>query len=300
MSFSDCRGCYPVHDWGMAAMRFSRTPQPRGKYWEPHERPLDNPRKHHYRLEKGANYYNVCLYHTVMARFYEPTDEGTRVCYNYDGRTLSHQFMWRITNHARVMTYDTTDGRKVRVPVGYEDRYDGFGADLWLVNGKLDVSRSKHRPIAKHVVSPELRAWRAGMRALLRPFFDLMAYTCEEAIQEYTPSRLGYSHPGKLSQLQNYSDARVWNIAEKGIDPACYTLEDIKLEFLRDVYISMVEQSLNVRDYRELGLPTVTALAASVEQMIMRRLQRLYDGPTTKAIPIPDFPEQVPGNFWYA
>lgn len=58
--------CYEkVVDW------FNKLPQPRRKYWEADERPLDGPAKHHYRIKKTApDTYQIILYQTPIVTWH--------------------------------------------------------------------------------------------------------------------------------------------------------------------------------------------------------------------------------------
>ena len=49
-----------VVDW------WHKVPQSRRKHWEPDERPLDGPAKHHYRIKKSGDTYQIILYQTPI------------------------------------------------------------------------------------------------------------------------------------------------------------------------------------------------------------------------------------------
>lgn len=176
MGFGNTGGCASIYNYEMAERHFNREPAPRGKAWYTNQRPLDDARKWHYRLEKhddGA-YYDVCLYHTVMARFHRPEPDGTfRVQYEGDSRSTSSQFMWQVLHTQKEKPLRTTDGRDVVVPIVAGRTGQQFGADLWFRKesefvARLDVARSSHRQIYKIVSNPEFLQWKKDLRVWLK------------------------------------------------------------------------------------------------------------------------------------
>lgn len=190
MFSGNTRGCASIYNYAAAERHFNREPAPRGKAWSPHQRPLDNARKWHYRLEKhddGA-YYDVCLYHTTMARFHRPEPDGSyRVQYEGDSRQTSSQFMWHVLNISRELQLTSTTGQRVVVPINASRTGQQFGADLWFTNDpghlnrRLIVERSTHRQIYKIAANPEFTQWKKDLRAWLKDVLFVLSLRSVEA-----------------------------------------------------------------------------------------------------------------------
>ena len=164
-----------VRDYAEAHARWEKTPFPsRSKKWSPHQRPLRNTQSPHYRLEKGDGYYDVCLYTTVMARFFEPTSIGERRCYLGHHSKTSQKFMADVLSVWTYKRHYTTDGREVIAPItGKQMPHSRFSADLMFVGGKLDVAMSQHTPIFKQVSNDQDKADRKRVKQALDSLFTL-------------------------------------------------------------------------------------------------------------------------------
>jgi hypothetical protein len=164
-----------VRDYAEAHAHWEKTPFPsRSKKWSPHQRPLKNTQSPHYRLEKGDGYYDVCLYTTVMARFFEPTSIGERRCYLGHHSQTSQKFMADVLSVWPFKRHYTTDGREVIAPItGKKMPHSEFSADLLFVHGKLDVAASQHAPIFKQVSSDQDKADRKHVKQALDPLLTL-------------------------------------------------------------------------------------------------------------------------------
>ena len=145
MGFSNTSGCFSVSTYERCEQHFNTTPRPRSQSkWNDNQRPLDNAAKWHYRLERheDGSYYDVCLYHTVMARLHRPQGNTRRVEYRGDSRATSTQFMWRVLDkgvyNKGVVTDDT---REVCAPIsGYPINGSKFSLDMLLVDGRIELS----------------------------------------------------------------------------------------------------------------------------------------------------------------
>lgn len=303
---SDCRGCFSVPTYERALAHWERTPLPRGKYWEPHQRPLADNRKAHYRLEIGnyGNYFDAVLYRTVMMRVHKPTSEGRRVQYTYHDSTTSKNFLWQVCNAGLVLSLRTTEGQDVKVPVSGSE----LATDLWFTDktqNTIDVSRSYHRPIARSVRSLELLKWRRDMLTNLAPLFQILELQAEEIRQEWAPSNdHSNHHPGSLGSLGGASRA-LWALDAlcKQAGPA---LQDLgawgakEIGILREAYRTVVIRSLDVRDYRKLEAPSTDVLARAATRTLLDYMEAAYRGTRTRLVPIPDFPEDIPEKFVFA
>lgn len=308
---SDCGGCYAAHDYAMAKDRWHKTPLPRGRYWDTDERPLDNARKHHYRIVQGIGeaHYDVCLYSTVMARFYKPAADGRMVQYNYHNRMTSHNFMWRVlglrTHVHGVLSLRTTDGRTVMVPIGTGSRFNAaFGASLWFVGDDvIDVARSDHEVVTVPKYTPEFKAWRHAMREGLKPLTDLFEFCTEEVRQTWEPENSKWSrHPGSLQSLACANTElkwlREWCQGRSNYNPTDLLTCEPFIDRARGAYKEYVKRSLDVRDYRELPTPTTEVLAQAATRMLLKQLEVLWGArASTVRKQLPKFVEHLPGNF---
>jgi hypothetical protein len=183
--FSNISGCFSIHNYDAARLHFARTPAPNAKrrgssVWSDNQRPLDDERKHHYRIEHhtypertsfsgetipARDFYDVCLYHTAMVRYHKPLPDGSRcVEYTNHGTNLSKQFMWRMGFGPELKIGD------VVVPVAYKE----LGTTIWRdANGQLIKEKSHHAPVYKYVTSPEQKAWRKTMKESTRNLVTL-------------------------------------------------------------------------------------------------------------------------------
>ena len=186
--FSNISGCSSIHRYEDAARHWGRTPLPgrpgsklRAQWYNGNDaRPLDDERKHHYRIEHhtypertsfsgepipAQDFYDVCLYHTAMVRYHKPLPDGTRcVEYTNHSKNLSKQFMWRMGFGPELKIGD------VVVPVAYKE----LGTTIWRdANGQLIKEKSHHAPVYKYVTSPEQKAWRETMKESTRNLVTL-------------------------------------------------------------------------------------------------------------------------------
>lgn len=183
MTFSPAINVLPtIDDYESADAWFNKKAQPstRSGVWRSNQRPLKDARAYHYRLEqhRDGEFYDVCLYHTVMARFYKPTPEGRRVMYTSHSSNTSKLFMRNVTRHSHLLTKTTTDREVVAVPIpSYNTIHDtlhSFSASLWLdTQGRVDVAKSAHTPMYKRKVGESDKETRAHIRELCDPYITL-------------------------------------------------------------------------------------------------------------------------------
>lgn len=171
-----------IRNYAEAHAYWEKTKLPaRSKKWAPHQRPLKNTQSPHYRLEKGDGYYDVCLYTTVMARFFEPSSIGERRCYVGHSSQTSQKFMWDVLGVCTFKHFDTTDGRRVVAPITSKRMPDSdFSADLMFVDGKLDVGMSQHTPIYRTVSSAQDKAERKHVKQAMDSLLTLCAMRMPE------------------------------------------------------------------------------------------------------------------------
>lgn len=187
-----------VRSYEEADRLYTKTPAARTRsrgraIWSDHQRPLGTNRQWHYRIERHDNgeYYDVCLYHTVMARYYKPTDEGRRVLLRGHGSTTSKQFMSNVLGVRDGVAMTTDDGEKVVVPLPSNPRTkdvgDNFDASLWLDhNNMLVTSKSEHTPMYRSVSTKHDRENRAQARKIFEPYVTLAVIDMHQWQNEYT------------------------------------------------------------------------------------------------------------------
>jgi len=173
-----------IDSFAQAKSYFESQPARRGNKWLAHQRPLradkGGARLHHYRIEKQIDekYYDIVLYSTVMARFYEPEADGAeRRLYMGDQTQTSQQFMYCVLNK-RVVNYVDDDNNTI-MPVYHKSCRDigedkPFSLEVYVVNDKIDISRSRHTPHYVYRASKDDRQHKAD---ILKHFdtFVLMA-----------------------------------------------------------------------------------------------------------------------------
>jgi hypothetical protein len=149
----------------------------RSKKWAENERPIYKT-YHHYRVVKHAEYYDLILYRTVMARYFTPTMvDGKlheRCLYMGDQSITSRDFMHRVLGVSQGMREILADDKVVVAPVYYRAslHHDGesFSADYLYVDGVLDTTRSVHTRHFRKVSSKDDRAQRAEVVKRFEPY----------------------------------------------------------------------------------------------------------------------------------
>lgn len=187
MGFGHVGSVASIYNYAMAERHFNDTKEhTRCKGWQSHERCLKSRASgnRHYRLEKhnDGEYYDVCLYSTVMARYYRPDENGhRRVLYAGHGTQTSKSFQWRVLGVWEASRRTTTDNRQVVVPLYrhncFSDRHIGFDkfcVDLTLdEHERLIVEKSKHAPHYTHKSNDEDKALRKRIKDKFANFIML-------------------------------------------------------------------------------------------------------------------------------
>lgn len=155
-----------------------RAKPPRSKNYEINERPLTSVTAKHYKIIKGENangkYYDLKLYSTIMARFYEPdADGGERKLYRGDSSMTSRSFMWQVLGVGS-NNYLESDKGEVIAPIysraAFDDMGIPFSLDAYFKDNKLITSKSHHTPHYKLLSSAEDRADRVQKKANLENY----------------------------------------------------------------------------------------------------------------------------------
>lgn len=179
-----------IHSYEAAMVQWekSRVPRDNGKWRPQFERPLWEGGKNaatryrHYRLQadsrQGFPSFSAILYDTAMATYYKPNGDTREVRYSYHSSTTSKEFLWHVCGVGAWKACETTDGRKVSVPLW------AGGARLVFVGDKLDVVQSDHQPIAKRISSESDKEQRANVRENVTPIIDLAVMRLEKYKEE--------------------------------------------------------------------------------------------------------------------
>lgn len=207
----------------------------RSDKWQSNERPLDPKPQPHHRLVKGSdstgNYYDVKLYHTIMARFYEPkVEDGKRIerkLYMGHSSQTSRKFMWEVLNvsvnantgqYRFGLPHETPRDEIIVVPVytkAFMHTEDGtpFSLDAVLVDGVLDVSRSAHTPHHRLVADNNVRQHKRNVVAKFDPYITLALMRMEEFKDSCKlDSNYGYAFGGEGFNREYFIALReMWN-----------------------------------------------------------------------------------------
>ena len=192
------------HTWQLKSLRdfhaadkyFNETPPHRN--WDSNERCLrkDRPSQFkHYRLRRGVTpagvvFYDVVLYRTAMARFYQPTPEGEELhYYTWNNSQTSKGFTRNVLHMDWLSMLLSVNGVYVAAPMGGDGVYDPmdnkpFGLKLLWVNPhrpglctpgelRVDTPRSEHKVLYRRVSDSDDRARRAALITHLQTYIDL-------------------------------------------------------------------------------------------------------------------------------
>ena len=195
-----------IRNYAEAIKAFNVRGPVRSSAWGSNERPLDRLYKHK-KLIQREGYFDVVFHKTVMARFYKPVVDDMAVqherrLYTSHPSQTSRKFMWEILRHGGQLgeIHGVPDG--MVVPIYYKNSVSdgdaGFSADLMFVDGKLDVSRSKHTPHYRTISSKEDKQRRADVLRKMDAYINLAIMRMPEFESEATLSRrLGNSFGGE-------------------------------------------------------------------------------------------------------
>ena len=171
----------------------------RSKKWMENQRPLYKT-YFHYRVVKYLNHFDIVLYSTVMARYYEPTmvdgKQHERRLFMGDNSQTSKDFMNNVLNKCSWRRVENSQRGEVIAPVyNRAFMYDGdepFSADFMYVDGVLDTTKSSHTPHHRMVSGNEDKVARAEVLKKFDNYLMLVQMRLPEFAAEATLSdRLG-------------------------------------------------------------------------------------------------------------
>jgi len=180
---------YVCRNYQEAEATFNLRGPVRSSKWQPNERPLDPKPVAHHRLIKGHNtygtYYDIKLYQTVMARFYDPEMENDkrveRRLYMGHGSQTSRQFMshtLRVECGANNIWEDGVHAdERIVMPIYTKhfmhDEGVPFSLDAFYVDGKFVPEYSKHTPHYRLVADNDVRKHKQRVAAHFEPYIML-------------------------------------------------------------------------------------------------------------------------------
>lgn len=169
-----------ITNYAQAHAYFEKTKlPPRSRKWHSSQRPLKDTSSYHYRIEKQADYYDLVLYHTVMARFHAPDAEGNELReYQGDGSQTSKGFMWNVLGVDELNKVRASSGEELIMPIRTRALDPGmpFSVQAWFTpSNELMVAKSRHTRIYRKVSSPDDKKARAEARKLFDPLLTLAA-----------------------------------------------------------------------------------------------------------------------------
>jgi hypothetical protein len=169
-----------ITNYAKAHAYFEKTKlPPRSRKWSTHQRPLKDTSSYHYRIEKHADYYDLVLYHTVMARFHAPDAQGNELReYQGDGSQTSKGFMWNVLGVDELNKVRASSGEELIMPIRTRALEPGmpFSVQAWFTpSNELMVAKSRHTRIYRKVSSPEDKKARATARKAFDPLLMLAA-----------------------------------------------------------------------------------------------------------------------------
>lgn len=182
--------------------------------WPDNCRPLKDSSASHYQLYKhtapnGQTYYDLVLYSTTLARYYEPVEDNGHTIetryYKWHNSQTSKGFLWNVINISWLNEMPDMDGIKRAVPIGHTkvlDTADGtdFGARVVLRNRMLSITESDHQPLFQRRASDDDRARVRETKERLATLMDVIALRMNTFVEEaQIDYNRGRAFGGKLS-----------------------------------------------------------------------------------------------------
>jgi hypothetical protein len=317
---------YVCKNYDEAVGTFAFRKAVRSNAWQPNERPLDPKPMSHHRLIEGSNsygkYFDVKLYQTVMARFYEPkVEDGKRVerrLYMGHSTQTSQQFM-RHTLRVDVGANKQRDSddmysdESIIMPIYTEhfmkDEGVPFSLDSYWVDGVLDPTRSRHTPHYRLVADTDVRKYKAKVAAHFEPYIML----AQMRMPEFKAScdinyRLGQKFGG-----EGFNRAYYMAIQEMWTDPEPRQQDiDVFFEMCQKAYdIIASKRGMQQSDFQVGGSwysrqngnknSTVDELAKPIEMVEFRRaiLDRIHKYVGSNSMKKPEEVKQFPKSSEY-
>jgi hypothetical protein len=316
---------YVCKNYDEAVGTFAFRKAVRSSAWQPNERPLDPKPRSEHRLIEGSNeygkYFDVKLYQTVMARFYEPkVEDGKRVerrLYMGHASQTSQQFMrhtLRVDLGVNVDWRDhTTHADELVIMPIYTKHFmhdEGvpFSLDSYWVDGVLDPTRSRHTPHYRLVADKDVRAFKQRVAAHFEPYIMLAQMRMPEFKAE---CKLDYRY-GQAFGGEGYNREYYMAIQEMWNDPEPQQrFIDTFFDMCQGAYnIIASKRGANQDDFQMAGSwynrntstdNTVDDLKKPIEMVEFRRaiLDRIQKYVGSNSLKKPEEVKQFPKNSEY-
>lgn len=332
-----------ISGYPQAQRYFNETRKPpRSKRWEEHQRPLHTTSATHYRIERSATtlqgspeFYDLMLYGTSMARYFQPEADGSSVVWlrNHNS-TTSRQFLWRVANfsgHSVREAWDTTDQqekrqpkRPVRIPLSTYVS-SAFTADngvtvpsswsavLTFKDNGLVLERSAHRPVYIKRTSKDATATRTEFMDKLKPYIDILLLSIPSVHAETKIKRddgrafkgIDYYPRNKVGDLLQWSNERLGDMSE----PMFKVLQDIFAAVYKHAFGVWVQREVSWQDAHKYfhwsGSPipehmpmlSPDAVRSSFERYLRDNICPIRKGDVP--VDLGQFPESLPKTYYY-
>ena len=317
---------YVCKNYDEAVGTFAMRVAVRSNKWQPNERPLDPRPQTKHRLIEGSNeygkYFDIKLYQTVMARFYEPkVEDGKRVerrLYMGHSSQTSKQFMYHtlrvdVGANKQRDSDDMYSDESIIMPI-YTEHFmkdDGvpFSLDSYWVDGVLDPTRSRHTPHYRLVADTDVRKFKQRVAAHFEPYIMLAQMRMPEFKAECNIDyRLGQKFGG-----EGYNRTYYMAIQEMWTDPEPRQQDiDVFFEMCQKAYdIIASKRGMQQSDFQVGGSwysrqngnknSTVDELAKPIEMVEFRRaiLDRIHKYVGSNSMKKPEEVKQFPKQSEY-
>jgi len=296
----------------------------RSSAWQPNERPLDPKPVSHHRLIEGSNsygkYFDIKLYQTIMARFYEPkVEDGKRVerrlYMGHDSQT-SRQFMHytlRVECGANSIWEDDVHAdERIIMPIYtkhfmVDEDNTPFSLDAVYVDGVLDTVQSEHTKHYRLVADKDVRQFKVKVAAHFEPYIMLAQMRMPEFRAECTLDyRLGQAFGG-----EGFNRAYYMAIQEMWTDPEPRQQDiDVFFEMCQKAYDVIASKrgtkqaDFNIKGYwysRNNNESSIDDLAKPIEASEFRRaiLDRIQKYVGSNSLKKPEEVKQFPKHSEY-
>ena len=317
---------YVCRDYEQAVGTFAFRKSVRSSAWQPNERPLDPKPRSEHKLIEGSNeygkYFDIKLYQTVMARFYEPKVEDVkrveRRLYMGHSSQTSKQFMYHtlrvdVGANRQRDSDDMYSDESIIMPI-YTEHFmkdDGvpFSLDSYWVDGVLDPTRSRHTPHYRLVADTDVRKFKQRVAAHFEPYIMLAQMRMPEFKAECNIDyRLGQKFGG-----EGYNRTYYMAIQEMWTDPEPRQQDiDVFFEMCQKAYdIIASKRGMQQADFQVGGSwysrqngnknSTVDELAKPIEMTEFRRaiLDRIHKYVGSNSMKKPEEVKQFPKHSEY-
>lgn len=318
---------YVCRDYNEAVGTFALRKAVRSSAWKSNERPLDPKPRSEHRLIEGSNsygkYFDVKLYQTVMARFYETkVEDGKRVerrLYMGHSSQTSQQFMYHTLRvdlgaNRLIDSNGMYSDESIIMPIYtkhfmYDEDNTPFSLDAVYVDGVLDTAQSEHTKHYRLVADKDVRMHKAKVSAHFEPYIMLAQMRMPEFKAE---CKLDYNLGRKFGG-EGFNRAYYMAVQEMWTDPEPRQDDiDIFFEMCQKAYdIIASKRGAEQDDFQMAGSwyrrqqgktdNTVDELAKPIEMAEFRRaiLDRIHKYVGSNSLKKPEEVKQFPKHSEY-